>query len=208
MIMRPTCVAAFMAAALACAPQEQAEAPRTERQASSATAMTSSNECWKRAQRADLAGRESKFDSATVSVGGRNIKLCYSRPQMRGRAIFGGLVPYGQPWRLGANEATVIHMPVAGSIAGVSVDAGSYSLYAVPDSAKWTIVVNRNAQRWGVPIGGQVVAANVGTGEVPVERISEPVEALTARFASASSRDVALVFEWERTRVRIPIRVR
>lgn len=208
MMIRPASVAAFMAAALACAPQDQPEAPRNERPASNTLATTTSNECWKRAQGADLAARESKFDSATVSVGGRNIKLCYSRPQMRGRAIFGTVVPYGQPWRLGANEATAIHMPVAGSIAGVPVEAGSYSLYAIPDSTKWKIVVNRNAQRWGVPIGAQVVAANVGTGEVPVERISEPVEALTARFASASSRDVALVFEWERTRVRVPIALR
>lgn len=207
-MMRPICVAAIMAVALACAPQDQPEPPSNQQRAPNVAAPAPTNECWKRAQGTQLAGRESAFDSATISVRNRNIKLCYSRPQMRGRAIFGSLVPYGQPWRLGANEATAIHMPVAGSIAGVSVEPGAYSLYAVPDSAQWQIVVNRNAQRWGVPIGAQVVAANVGMGAVKVEATAAPVEALTARFESVSSRDVALVFEWERTRVRVPIQLR
>lgn len=161
--------------------------------------------CFLRGDPAGLSQRESAFDSVSASVGNRTIKVCYGRPQMRGRTIFGGLVPYGQPWRIGANEATVVHMPSAGTIAGVPVQAGSYSLYVVPTANEWQVFVNRNAQRWGVPINDAVRGNDIGSGRVTPERTSSPVEALTARLENASGNGATLVFEWENTRVRIPV---
>jgi len=71
------------------------------------------------------------LDSAQVSIGGQVLKVCYGRPSVRGRQVAGGLVPYGEPWRLGANEPTTLHVPFTADIGGVRVEPGSYSLYVV-----------------------------------------------------------------------------
>jgi hypothetical protein len=118
----------------------------------------------------------------------------------------GELVPFDQPWRLGANEATSIHLPFAAEIAGVRVEPGTYTLYVIPGASKWQIVVNRGVQRWGVPIDKDVRAADVGAGTVTTESLGAPVETLTLKFAPAAGNATELVVEWEKTRVRIPIR--
>jgi DUF2911 family protein len=162
--------------------------------------------CWIRGSADKLAERPSALDSITVQVGGGTVKLCYSRPSARGRKIVGGLVPFDQPWRLGANEATSIHLPFAAEIAGVRVEPGTYTLYAIPGASKWQIVVNRGVQRWGVPISNEVRAGDVGGGTVTTESLGAPVETLTLKFAPATGNATELVMEWEKTRVRIPIR--
>jgi len=134
------------------------------------------------------------------------MKLCYSRPSARGRKIMGGVVPLDEPWRLGANEATSINVPVLAEIAGVRVTPGTYTLYAIPGASKWQIVVNRGVQRWGVPIDKEVRTGDVGVGTVTTESLGAPVETLTLKFAPAGGNATELVLEWEKTRVRIPIR--
>src|SRR2546427_642563 len=130
----------------------------------------------------------------------------YSRPSARGRKVMGELVPFDQPWRLGANEATSMYVPFPAQIAGVRVEPGRYTLYAIPGASKWQIVVNRGVQRWGVPIDKDVRAGDVGAGAVTTESLGAPVETLTLKFAPATGNATELVFEWEKTRVRIPIR--
>lgn len=164
--------------------------------------------CWLRGEAAEVAQRPSAFDSVTADVGGQTIKLCYSRPKAGGRVVMGQLVPYDRPWRLGANEATTIHMPSAGAIAGVPVEAGTYSLYATPAEKEWRIHVNRNAQRWGIPLDANVSGNDVGVGGVMPEATDEPVEVLTARFIDPTAEGAMLLFEWERTRLPIPIVLR
>jgi len=134
------------------------------------------------------------------------MKLCYSRPSARGRKVMGGLVPFDQPWRLGANEATSIDVPFPAEIAGVRVRPGTYTLYAIPGASKWQIVVNRGVQRWGVPINSEVRAGDVGAGTATTESLGAPVETLTLKFAPAAGNATELLLEWENTRVRIPIR--
>jgi hypothetical protein len=162
--------------------------------------------CWIRGPADKLAERPSSLDSIAVQLGGGTIKLCYSRPSARGRKIMGGLVPFDQPWRLGANEATSINVPFAAEIGGVRVEPGTYTLYAIPGASKWQIVVNRGVQRWGVPIDKDVRAGDVGAGTVTTESLGAPVETLTLKFGPAVSNATELVVEWEKTRVRIPIR--
>jgi DUF2911 family protein len=162
--------------------------------------------CWIRGSADRLAERPSALDSIAVQVGGGTVKLCYSRPAARGRKIIGGLVPFDQPWRLGANEATSIHLPFPAEVAGVRVQPGTYTLYAIPGASSWQIVVNRGVQRWGVPINDEVRAKDVGAGRVTTESLGAPVETLTLTFAPAASNATELVVEWEKTRVRIPIR--
>ena len=162
--------------------------------------------CWIRGSAAQLAQRPSPLDSVAVDVGGATVKLCYSRPSARGRKIMGGLVPFEQPWRLGANEATSIHVPFAAEVAGVRVEPGTYTLYAIPGAASWQIVVNRGVERWGIPIDAEVRARDVSAGTVPTESLGAPVETLTLKFAPAAGTGTELVVEWEKTRVRVPIR--
>jgi hypothetical protein len=120
----------------------------------------------------------------------------------------GRLVPFGEPWRLGANEATVLHLPAPANVAGVPVEAGSYSLYAVPGEASWRIVVNADARRWGIPIDEDVRREDVGSGTVPAEALGETVERLTLRLVQRSSDRAVLRIEWERTGVSVPIELR
>jgi hypothetical protein len=117
----------------------------------------------------------------------------------------GELVPYSAPWRLGANEATAIYVPFAARIAGTRVSPGWYSLYVIPEAAQWRIVVNREAQRWGVPIDDEVRAKDVGTGVVSAERLQAPVEKLTITLRRTSNTAATMDVEWERTRVKVPV---
>ena len=169
-------------------------------------AQSSVASCWIRGDTTRLPTRASALDSATVEIAGVSVKVCYSRPAARGREVMGGLVLFGQPWRLGANEATAIHVPFAAEIAGVAVAPGAYSLYAIPSDTSWEIVVNRAVQRWGIPINADVRAQDVGSGTARVERLTDPVEELTLRFGPVSGNATDLIIEWERTRVRVPIR--
>jgi hypothetical protein len=162
--------------------------------------------CWIRGEPARLAQRASPLDSVETRIADGVVKVCYSRPAARGRQVMGGLVPRGEPWRLGANEATAIRVPFAAEVAGVRVEPGTYSLYAIPHDTGWQIVVNRSVQRWGIPLNAQVRADDVGTGTARVEALTEPVEALTLRFGPVVRNTTELIVEWERTRVRIPLR--
>jgi len=178
----------------------------TSAQAQAASSQAAPFTCWIRGPADKLAERPSPLDSIAVQVGSGTIKLCYSRPSARGRKVMGGLVPFDQPWRLGANEATSIHVPFPAEIAGVRVEPGPYTLYVIPGASSWQIVVNRAVQRWGVPIDAEVRARDVGAGRVTPEPLGAPVETLTLKFAPAAGNATELVLEWEKTRVRIPIR--
>lgn len=164
--------------------------------------------CWVRGPREDLELRISKLDSASVELEGGTVKICYSRPRKLDRPVMGRLVPYGEPWRLGANEATAVHVPFPARIAGVDVEPGWYSLYAVPGRETWEIVVNPERQRWGVPIDRDVRRDDLGSGTVQAEDLSEIVETLTIEMERVAGDSAAMVISWERTRVRVPVVMR
>src|SRR5688500_10357439 len=161
--------------------------------------------CWVRGSPERLATRPSILDSASVQLGTSTVKICYGRPRKSDRQIMGGLVPFGAPWRMGANEATVIHMPSGGSIAGVPVEAGWYSLYAIPSEKEWQVVVNSATQRWGIPINAAVREEDAGSGAGPVELTSSRREQLRMSFEKRGDKSVHLVVHWDLTRVRIPV---
>lgn len=163
--------------------------------------------CWVRGERADLELRASPFDSTMAELAAGTVKVCYSRPRKLGRPIMGRLVPFGRPWRLGADEATAIHMPAAGTIAGVAVDPGWYTLYAIPGERAWEIVLNELTRRWGVPIDDEVRQADVGSGRVEVREAVGVVEMLTLELEPRAPSAADLVMAWDRSRVRIPIRL-
>lgn len=174
-------------------------------QTSAAQEANSPPECWIRGERADLELRASPFDSAAVALDAGAVKVCYSRPRQLGRPIMGRLVPYGRPWRLGADEATALHVPVRARIAGVAVEPGWYTLYAVPGEREWRIVVNGQTRRWGVPINDDVRSADLGSGLVAVSTTPPQVELLTLWFDRSGGSSAELVVRWAGTSVRIPV---
>lgn len=161
--------------------------------------------CWVRGDRADLELRISPYDSTSVALEAGSVKACYSQPRKLGRPIFGRLVPFGEPWRFGANEATAIHVSTAAEIAGVAVEPGWYSLIAVPGEDEWEIVVNREVRRWGVPIDEDVRLTDVGSGSAPASRAVGAVELLTMELEPRGPASADLVVAWDETRVRISI---
>jgi hypothetical protein len=187
--------------AVSCAP-----APAPAAQGEAAQAAAQSVQCTPVA-RMPVEGRASPYDSTLVPLGGAQAKVCYGRPSAKGRTIFGGLAPYGKLWRTGANEPTIIHLPFAARVAGMSVQPGSYSLYTIPGQEEWTVILNRSTGQWGheSQYNAQVQAQEVGRVPVRGERTDAPVETFTIRAAPRGARAADLVLEWENTRVRIPV---
>src|SRR5690606_25513914 len=168
-------------------------------------AVAASSACAYGASGDGMTSRPSPPVSSAVRLGEGAVKVCYSAPSARDRKIFGGLVPYGQPWRVGANEANTLHVTVPAEIGTVRVEPGSYSLYAIPGESEWTIVVNRVVDRWGIPIDESVRAQDVGSFTVAPEA-TDHVERLSIGLEPAEGGAAQMVVAWETTRVAFPVR--
>jgi hypothetical protein len=149
--------------------------------------------------------RPSPLHTTQVTLGGEQATLCYGAPSVRGRQIFGSLEEWDQPWRMGANEATGLHLPFAAEIGGVAVEPGDYSLWAVPGQEQWEIHVNGNAERWGIPIDGPVQSADVGSFTVTPGAPDGMVETLRYSWEQDGEGAGRLVMEWANTRLEIPV---
>jgi hypothetical protein len=172
-----------------------------------AAVPTQAQECY--LARGDMAAakeRPSPLMETVVTLGGQEAKVCYGSPSVRGRTIFGDLEKFGQPWRLGANEATALHLPFAAEVGGIDLEPGSYSLYAVPGEDEWEIFLNSTFERWGIPLNDEVTAANIGSFTRPTASTEDLVEQLTFRWEAHGDDMGHLVIEWENTRVEVPIR--
>jgi hypothetical protein len=119
--------------------------------------------------------------------------------------MIGGQVPYETPWEMGANEPTTLHLPFPARVGTVDLQPGSYSLYAIPGQDEWTIVVNGNPNRWGVPISAEVRAADLGSFSVTPQVSARPVETLSFTFRPNGPASGALVYAWERLTFSIPV---
>lgn len=132
-------------------------------------------------------------------------RVIYSRPKREGRTVFGGngLVPYGQVWRLGANEATEIQFYKPVTIGGKKVIAGRYTLYALVNETSWTFIVNKETDTWGA--FKYDITKDVVRVTIPVETNKETVEALTMLFSRSGTTTTNLVVAWENIKVSMPI---
>ena len=133
---------------------------------------------------------------------GKTIQIKYSSPRMRGRKIFGGLVPYGEVWRAGANEATSFVTGADVTVGGKSVPAGSYTLFTIPTENAWTLIVSRTTGEWGIPYPGQ--SEDLVRTDMTVSKTPSPVENFTIRLDQAGS-TCTLQMEWENTRASVDI---
>ena len=125
-------------------------------------------------------------------------RIVYSRPQRKGREIFGGEVKYNEVWRLGANETTEIELFKNAVIGGKKVPKGRYTLYCIPSPAKWTIILSKYNYSWGSFT--YKADKDVARVDVPVQKSAEQVEALTIHFENSS-----IAFLWDYVKVNVPI---
>lgn len=100
-------------------------------------------------ERADDSNRASKNGLTEGTIGAAEIKITYGRPKVKGRTIWGALVPYNAVWRAGADEATTITFSQDVEVEGQAVPAGTYSLFFLPQEDEWTLILNKVANQWG-----------------------------------------------------------
>jgi len=137
-------------------------------------------------------------------VGLTDFSVDYSSPAVKGRAIWGALVPYDKPWRTGANAATKLTASKDFVIAGKPLPAGSYALYTIPGKTSWTVVLNSGLEAWG----NEGYDAKKDVARVSVTPAAgAPRERLTFTFDDTSDAGTKLTLEWEKLRVAIPISV-
>ncbi|MCS6967810.1 MAG: DUF2911 domain-containing protein [Cytophagales bacterium] len=138
----------------------------------------------------------------TQAFGLGEVTVSYSRPAMRGRVIFGDLVPYGALWRTGANAATRFTFTDEVIIAGKPLPKGEYSLFTIPGQTSWTIIFNKNpnAGTWNYKQEEDALRF-----EVKPETLPTPVESFTINFAEVKATRMVVELMWEKTIVRFPI---
>ena len=132
-----------------------------------------------------------------------NIELTYSRPNIKGRKVFGDLVPYGKLWRTGANGATKLFFNDAVEIGGKKIDTGTYVLYAIPNKDSWEIILNKGVTNWGTD--GYKESEDVVRFTVTPMKMKPKVETFTMQFADIKAATCALHIMWDKTAVSIPI---
>jgi Protein of unknown function (DUF2911) len=138
-------------------------------------------------------------DKITEPVAARVI---YGRPQKAGRILFGDLVPYGQLWRMGANEATEIEFYHPVRIGGKKIPKGRYTLYALVNETSWTIIINKETDTWGA--FKYDVKKDILRLEVPVQKNNQIVESLTMVFEKATA-GFSLIIAWDMVKVALPV---
>jgi len=138
---------------------------------------------------------------------GKTIKIDYSSPRAKGRKIFGeasekALVPYGQIWRTGANDATTFVTDTNLNVGGKAVPAGNYTIFTVPKADAWSLVISKKTGEWGTDYPGEM--EDLVRVPMTVSKTSAPVENFTIAFDQAGSK-CTLRIEWENTRASVEI---
>jgi hypothetical protein len=135
-------------------------------------------------------------------AGGKTITVDYSSPRAKGRKIYGGLVPYGEVWRAGANEATKFVTDTDLSVGGTTVPAGSYTIFAIPNADKWTLVISKKTGEWGTAYPGP--NEDLARIDMKVSKLPSAVENFTIAF-DHNGAGCALRMDWETTRASVDI---
>jgi Protein of unknown function (DUF2911) len=128
-----------------------------------------------------------------------SIEIVYSRPSMKGRTIFGDLVPYGKPWRTGANNATKITFSDDVKVSGVAVKAGSYAIYTIPGESQWEVILNKGTGNWGV--FGYNPADDIAKFKLNSVDVGFPTETFSMQIGNISNNSADIMLWWDRTAV-------
>ncbi len=167
--------------------------------------------------------------TTTRTIDGATLTITYGRPYVKGRTIFGDLLPYGQVWRTGADEATTLETSATLEMGGIEIPEGTYTLYTLPGETSWMLIINTETGQWGTEYFEEDDLARI---DMERETLSRPVEQLTIRViperaprarlplpttesttAEATATTPAalgglLQVEWEATRVSVPFTVK
>lgn len=138
-------------------------------------------------------------------VGITDIEISYSRPSAKGRKVFGGLVPYGEIWRTGANSATKITFSTPVKFGGAEIAAGTYELFTIPGEKEWTVIIHKNMSQWG----SYTYDAKNDVARVTAQVTSLPSASESFWIGLNDLRDnsATLNLTWEKTRVTVPITI-
>jgi hypothetical protein len=138
-------------------------------------------------------------------VGLTDIEVVYSRPGVKERTIFGGIVPFGQVWRTGANAATKITFSTAVKLNGTDIPAGTYALFTIPGEDEWTIIINKGAAQWGAFQYDE--KADVARFKVTPISLAFPLETFTIEFNRIRDESALINLVWDKTVVPINLEV-
>ena len=157
----------------------------------------------------DKSPRPSPSAKATCSLpDGKSITVDYSSPRAKGRKIYGGLVPYGEVWRAGANEATTFVIDTDVVVGGKTVPAGAYTIFTIPNQDKWTLIISKKTKNakggpvWGVPYPGE--ADDFARVDMKASKLPSNVENFAISFDKSAS-GCTMNLDWETTRASIDI---
>jgi hypothetical protein len=150
------------------------------------------------------AGMASPRDTVRADVGAAKLMVDYGRPSKRGRVIFGGIVPWNEVWRAGANEATVLITDRPLEFGGNLLPAGSYTLWIIPSPTSWTLIVNNETDQWGTDY-----KQSFDRFRIPptVSTLAQPLEKFTIAIEPTGSGGV-IRFRWDTTDASVPFTVR
>jgi hypothetical protein len=151
----------------------------------------------------EKAARPSPAAKATcVLADGKTITVDYSSPRAKGRKIYGGLVPYGEIWRTGANEATTFVTTADVMVGGTHVPAGSYTIFTIPNKDKWALVISKKTGEWGTNYPGP--ENDLARIEMKTSTLPAAAENFTIAF-DKSAGGCTLRMDWETTRASVEV---
>lgn len=140
--------------------------------------------------------------TAEGMIGSNKVLVHYSAPSMRDRKIMGGLVPFNQVWRTGANAATTLITQQDVRIGDLLVPKGTYTLYTIPTAKEWTLIVNKQTGQWGTQYDQ---AQDLGRVPMTLRTIDQPVETFAISVKPKGARKGVLSLTWETTKASVPI---
>ena len=144
-------------------------------------------------------------EDTSQTVNGKTISIHYSAPSMRGRKIFGVVVPYGKVWRTGANPATTLKTDTNLKIGTASVPAGTYTLYTLPSADDWKLIINKQTGQWGLSYDPK---QDLGRVKMMMSKPPALVETLKYTIADKGKGQGELRLEWEHHVATVPITVK
>jgi Protein of unknown function (DUF2911) len=147
-----------------------------------------------------LANCSQGQQSPRLTAESNDVKVSYGQPSKRDREIFGKLVPYGEVWRTGANQATEITFAKDTKFGGEAIKAGTYSLFTIPGEKEWTIILNTELKQWGSFGYAKIKDKDVLKVKVKTAKTSGVVEKMTIRFEGSN-----LIIEWDTTQVSVKV---
>ena len=140
---------------------------------------------------------------AMAMVGKNHIHIEYSAPSVRGRVIWGGLVPYGKVWSTGAHNATSINFPEAVIISGTEIPAGKYGFFTIPSEEKWTVILNQN---WDMHLADDYQdSQDIIRFEITPEKLNEIQEALVYKVESTGDNTGSISMAWEYIKISFEV---